>query len=244
MSVKKHTIEIVGYPNSNIGISVQLRSLANALKHLGFNIVLRDCWEAGQNILNNEQTDFLNHTNSNEQPDVRIFSSTPHEVTSLYLKSPSLFDAMPTIGHFAWEFQRLPRHLHIAKDLTDEIWSISNFVAPSFIQPNKPVITIPNGIEHCYAAIKNEAGFESTRKGPETFNILIAFDVNSSVFRKNPYGAIDALWMFQKMHGEAKFDVTIKVNNADKNHEDALKAKLNFCNNVKIINQRPQAMIH
>ena len=238
MTKKEHTIEIVGYPNSNIGISVQLRSLANALKHLGFNIVLRDCWETRLNISNNEQTDYLNYQDSSKQPDLRIFSSTPHEVTSLYLKSPSLFNAIPTIGHFAWEFQRLPRHLHIAKDLTDEIWSISNFVAESFIQPNKPVITIPNGIEHCRAAIKYKKGCKTRQKHSETFNILIAFDVNSSLFRKNPYGAIDALWMFQKMHGEAKFEVTIKLNNADENHEKTIKAKLGFCKNVKVINQR------
>lgn len=210
MTATRRTVELVGYPFATIGIGVQLRSLARVLEYLGLNVVVRDCWRPDMNIVNIDTGQLSSIETDPVQADARIFCSTPQEVVSQYILHPELFKDIPTVAHYAWEFDRIPRCLKLSQEITDEVWAISRFCAQAFRSEIKSALVIPNSIEHC-----KDIEITKSKIKNQNVSVLTCLDVNSSLQRKNPKGAIAALQNLSAKHEKNMIDLTIKLNNAN-----------------------------
>ena len=110
------------------------------------------------------------------------------------------------VAMWYWELPALPAHLVGAIDRVDEIWVASTFVRDVFLRyTTKPVHVMP-------VVVEPEADETLTRRDfglPEDATIfLVTFDVNSTIARKNPYGAIRA---FEAAFGTHRRDVILVV---------------------------------
>lgn len=102
---------------------------------------------------------------------------------------PELFEGRYTIGFWWWEVSTLPSDLLPAFELVDEVWVGSEFVRDALAAyTEKPVVVIPFAPQFPVVAPRprEELGL------PEGFLFLFAFDVLSSLERKNPLAIVRA----------------------------------------------------
>lgn len=89
------------------------------------------------------------------------------------------------IGFWSWELEDFPKKLRPARDLVDEVWTVSDFSADG-IRENSSLlvkkVTLP-----VLSKIKTSA-----KQTGSAFQFLITFDFNSDVERKNPEAGIRA----------------------------------------------------
>ncbi len=110
------------------------------------------------------------------------------------------------IAMWYWELPALPEDMVKEIDRVDEIWVASEFVRDVFLRyTSKPVIVMP-------AVVEPEADESLTRSDlglPEDAVLfLVTFDANSTIARKNPYGALKA---FEEAFGVGRTDVVLVV---------------------------------
>lgn len=110
------------------------------------------------------------------------------------------------IAMWYWELPALPQDMIKEIDRVDEIWVASEFVRDVFLRYTaKPIIVMP-------CVVEPEADETLTRADlglPEDAVIyLVTFDANSTIARKNPYGAIKA---FEEAFGVGRSDVVLVV---------------------------------
>lgn len=111
-----------------------------------------------------------------------IHTHAPHEVLDV-LKQPQFIarEDIAHIGFFLWEFRSLPEaHLKAAEQM-DEIWTPSEFVKSIYEETGKSVINVGKALE------------EQTRRKIDRIknpHVVMIFDSNSSVERKNPVAGL------------------------------------------------------
>ena len=110
------------------------------------------------------------------------------------------------IAMWYWELPALPAYMVPEIEQVDEIWVASAFVRDVFLRyTDKPVHVIP-------AVVQPVADLSLSRGDlglPEDATIyLVTFDANSTIARKNPYGAIKA---FERAFGRSRQDVVLVV---------------------------------
>ena len=101
----------------------------------------------------------------------------------------AFFRGRYSIGLWFWEVEEFPAPMRGAAALVDEIWVASRHTAAA-IAPvvDKPVLVAPLPI----IAPEPDAVTRADLSLPDGFLFLFAFDFNSIVERKNPFGLIDA----------------------------------------------------
>ncbi|MDH2903559.1 MAG: glycosyltransferase family 4 protein, partial [Actinomycetota bacterium] len=110
------------------------------------------------------------------------------------------------IAMWYWELPALPEDMVKEIDRVDEIWVASEFVRDVFLRyTTKPVIVMP-----CVVEPEADATLSRSDLGlPEDAVLyLVTFDANSTIARKNPYGAIKA---FEEAFGVGRSDVVLVV---------------------------------
>jgi glycosyltransferase involved in cell wall biosynthesis len=110
------------------------------------------------------------------------------------------------IAMWYWELPALPPEMVKEIDRVDEIWVASEFVRDVFLRYTvKPIHVMP-------CVVEPEADESLTRSDlglPEDAVIyLVTFDANSTIARKNPYGAIKA---FEEAFGPGRTDVVLVI---------------------------------
>ena len=124
--------------------------------------------------------------------------------------SQKQFDRHYNICVILWELEKLPDAWKLIFKYTNEIWVPSGFIAEAVRkETDKPETVIPYGMETPYDGSLTRADFGLS---DDDFLVLMMFDSNSFVGRKNPGGAIDA---FREAYGEKPEHVklVIKINN-------------------------------
>ncbi|MFM1787165.1 MAG: hypothetical protein RL228_1115 [Actinomycetota bacterium] len=95
------------------------------------------------------------------------------------------------IGFWAWELEQIPEVYKYSANLLDEIWTISNHAKNAITKISQSTvkkIPIPVPIPKSKTILKKrDFGLASTG-----FIVLVSFDYNSDIRRKNPSGAIQA----------------------------------------------------
>jgi glycosyltransferase involved in cell wall biosynthesis len=95
-----------------------------------------------------------------------------------------------TIGQWAWETDAIPPHWDSAFDYVDELWVYSRYVAENLARATDvgvPVVVVPIPVE-----APDPAGARVPFELPDRFLFLFAFDLFSTLERKNPVGLIEA----------------------------------------------------
>jgi glycosyltransferase involved in cell wall biosynthesis len=155
---------------------------------------------------------------------------------------PLLFSSYPQatwnkryhIGVWLWELEVFPELWHKAFNYLDEIWTPSSFTTRSIASVSPlPVVTIPYGI----AVTKD---FQSTRAAfglpKERFLFLTMYDVNSTILRKNPIGAIDA-FLAAFSDSDDGVGLVVKVNNAKSDDLKNLYEKIKGHRNIILLSK-------
>ena len=102
------------------------------------------------------------------------------------------------IGVWAWETGILPKSWVKAQRWVDEIWASSYFLETVFTKSlTTPIIYTGYPCSLMYKNNKIDRKYELSKysisdKDEAIFTVFTSFDENSSVFRKNPHGAVNA----------------------------------------------------
>lgn len=125
------------------------------------------------------------------------------------------FDGHYNIGVWLWELETIPEDWKPVIECVDEVWTPSAFIADAVRkETDKPVTVIPYGMETPYDKILTRADFGLDE---DDFLVLMMFDSNSRVSRKNPGAAIDA---FREAYGENPEHVKLVIKISNPTEED------------------------
>ena len=111
------------------------------------------------------------------------------------------------IAMWYWELPALPEEMITEIARVDEIWVASAFVRDVFLRyTTKPIHVMPCVVEPVAdpAISREDLGLP----GEDVVVFLVTFDANSTIARKNPYGAIKA---FEEAFGTGRTDVRLVV---------------------------------
>lgn len=116
-------------------------------------------------------------------------------------------DARYLIAIWYWELPALPQEMIREIERVDEIWVASQFVRDVFLRyTDKTIHVMP-------CVVEPVADPDATREslglpGDGVVVFLVTFDANSTIARKNPYGAIKA---FEEAFGVGRRDVQLVI---------------------------------
>lgn len=159
------------------GLSEASRGVLAGLQNAGVPVNVWDFDREEENVSQLRRINLI-HANPNQLPEL-LFSLPERQWESCY-----------NIGFWVWELERIPREWTRYFALFDEIWTPSEFSAAAIRRDCPlPVYVIPHLVEPVC-----DPEWDRTRWGlPEdVFLVLVAFDCDSVVERKNPLGAVRA----------------------------------------------------
>ena len=173
-------IRLVGVFDSPHGIGASARLARRALEALGAEVEAIDVTHGA----------------------ARLPGPTPASAWIFHLNPPELTPVLahlgparilgPRYGYWAWELPRAPDRWQADAGRMDEVWAPSRFTAAAFASPARTrVVPHPLFLED-YTAVR-------PAERPAGFQAVTLFDFNSSMARKNPFGAITA---FQAAFGD------------------------------------------
>ncbi len=111
------------------------------------------------------------------------------------------------IAMWYWELPALPADMVPEIDRVDEIWVASEFVRDVFMRyTTKPIEVMPCVVEPVADPLVTREMLGIPDE--ETVIYLVTFDANSTIARKNPYGAIRA---FEEAFGVGRTDVVLVI---------------------------------
>ena len=111
------------------------------------------------------------------------------------------------IAMWYWELPALPADMIKEIARVDEIWVASKFVRDVFLRyTKKPIHVMPCVVEPVADPLVTRESLGLP--GEQTVIYLVTFDANSTIARKNPYGAIRA---FEEAFGVGRSDVVLVV---------------------------------
>ena len=241
--MSKLTIDIVGYVKGSLGLGEQVRSIVRVALLAGYNVNLFDMASLNShNSINNNVFEFDHLVTNTFQGQVRIYSAPLDNIASCFFNSKckDFLDFDKNIFHIAWEFSSLPPILYNFLNLTQEVWTISDFITLGLRNntsaPSLPIKTFPNSLNlPKMLEIKTKKDFNL----PEKFIFYSTFDANSSYIRKNLFGTIDAF--IKAFKNSNQCILLIKVSNFNlKMHDDtknALYTKVEDFKNIIILDQ-------
>lgn len=224
-------VNIVGDGKIEVGLGQSVRLVANAISLSRYNFCIIDL-PLTTNVRRNDHT--WDHKISPEPCyGINLFHINPQELGLAYLSlGGDIWRNRYNIGFWLWELEEPPQESLSALKFVDEIWTPSEFTSNCFRKiTQKPVYTVPY-----YVTAQDNPKYDRLHFGlPEDkFLYLIMFDLNSTMLRKNPTGAIEA---FKQAFSKNNQDVglVIKVNNPTDECMDTLHALLEGYQNVYYI---------
>jgi glycosyltransferase involved in cell wall biosynthesis len=111
------------------------------------------------------------------------------------------------IAMWYWELPALPADMVREIPRVDEIWVASEFVRDVFLRyTDKPIYVMPCVVEPVADQLVTRESLGLPGEGVVIY--LVTFDANSTIARKNPYGAIKA---FEEAFGVGRTDVVLVV---------------------------------
>ena len=123
-------------------------------------------------------------------------------------------EARRTIGHWAWELERLPSRAAHAFSFYDEIWANTRFAMQAFeAEARRPVRLLSGAVlapDPLSFATRQSLGLD-----PDRFVFLFMFDFASYVARKNPQAVIRA-FALAFPGGDEPVQLFIKTHNAQR----------------------------
>ena len=228
-------VNLIGYPNADIGEGEFLRQTATSFLKTGVKFGIYD-YNLGVEL---SQTDlrFAPYVRSDNPYKVNIFHLKPNQVeASIVALGRSFVQDHYNIGYWLWELARFPDAWMGPLKFLDEIWCPSRFIQKAIAdRSSRPVLYMPPAIE--IGAVKDYG--RAYFKLPESrFLFLFVFDFKSYFTRKNPLACIRA---FKEAfpHGGKEVGLIIKSMDGEKypNELAMLKREVEIDSRVKLINE-------
>lgn len=213
---RRDGVNLIGYARGELGIGEDLRAMAAALEDAGIPFTVLNLSLPGHSGRQRDDA-WLDTKISDQLPyRVNLWCLTGLDIARIHLElGDSLFRDHRNIGYWQWELNVWPRAWQPVFALVDEIWVASRFVQESLAaRATVPVIRLPAPV-----ILGPITPISRAQLGlPEnTFLFLFAFDFNSYLARKNPWGCLDAFRMAFPA-GDEPVGLVIKVMNADQEH--------------------------
>lgn len=231
-------VNLFGYLKAQMGLGQGARLYARAIINSGLPYKLLNV-TVGNPANHNEQElkEFFS-----KQPlyNTNIIHINPEQMPSLHLVYPhTSWDKRYNICVWLWELEDWPVEWMNAFDYADEIWTPSVFTTNAIKKVSPiPVTTVPYGI---HTDTDDRFNREYFRLPQDRFLFLCMFDVNSTMERKNPFGAIDSfLSAFNKNNSDV--GLVVKINNANPTTIDMLKSYTEGNSNIIIFDSSMDKM--
>ncbi|WP_207461086.1 glycosyltransferase [Azospirillum sp. SYSU D00513] len=182
-------VNLIGYARGQFGIGEDVRMAALAMQAAGIPFSVYNV-EPGREVHQGDDsiaaliTDRLPYA-------VNLFCTTGIETARLAaVEGSALFDGRRTIGYWPWELPDWPEEWHHAYNLVDEVWASSRYTYDAYAK------SCPKPVRHMPMAVTVDATAGLGRRDfglPEgRFLFVFAFDVLSSLARKNPQACVCA----------------------------------------------------
>ena len=224
---------LIGYQNAATGVGEFARILSGGFKESGIpfkSTILQDNSSLDLKLSDitsdiNISEDALNIWNVNLDQIERVRKSLGHN---------SVNDGI-NIGVCFWELSRLDSKLQDGLKWFDGIWVASTFILETFAQYyEKRLVRIPTVIDIDHSDKRISRNFLGISE--ELFVVLVMFDFNSVIERKNPYAAIESFLL--AFGDDTSVLLLIKSSNAEFNilESEALNFYVSRFKNIRHIN--------
>ncbi|NCC83883.1 MAG: glycosyltransferase family 1 protein [Clostridia bacterium] len=228
-ATRPHGVNLIGYAHGQLGIGEDLRMAARALlaAKIPFSILN---FPPGPDIPQNDRS-IAEHVRTEGPYAINVFCLTALEHGRYFAEhGQAQFQGRYNIGYWPWELGAWPKAWEGLTRLVDEVWVSTRhtYDALSPVSP-APVLVMPMAVELGPVTDVSRAHFTL----PEQATLFcFAFDLKSSMHRKNPQACVDA---FQrafplddgKNWGPDKVGLVIKCHRPAKRHPawERLKAQ-------------------
>jgi glycosyltransferase involved in cell wall biosynthesis len=218
------SVRLVGYLRDGLGLGEAARSYAGALRAAGVDVEtvsvpvpLYDRPGADRPPRRQRVAWDASNSRAGAPPAVEVVCMNPPELMRLTeaARPPELH----RIGVWAWELEELPSGWSSAYSHVDELWVFSDYVAAAFRDAPVPVAVVPLAVDVDRLA-------SAARRDPpgRPFTFLFAFDLFSTLERKNPFGLISAFReAFEPGEGPR---LLIKTSNGDNRPEELERLRI------------------
>jgi glycosyltransferase involved in cell wall biosynthesis len=181
-------LTIMGYHRSILGLGRGARLFQQALAAGG---VATSAWDVSQVLRTDLTLPDVAGPNPSSRAVIAHLNPTEH-IAALALYRGQRPKPGRRIGYWAWETSKAPDIWREGTAIVDEIWCPSHFTANAIselVGSKRPVHVVPHPLPLVVSEPPDRARFGLA---PDKVVFLAACDLNSSIGRKNPLGAIEA----------------------------------------------------
>jgi len=204
-------VNLIGYARGELGIGEDVRMLARSLEAAQVPFCIINV-EPGANV---SQADTSAEHWIAEEPcyAISLFCMTGIEMARLTAeKGLGWLEGRYNIGLWPWELPTWPEPWEHAWSLVDELWGISRYAANAYRRSPVPVHPMPLPVQLCSLADKGRLDWGLPE---DTYLFVFAFDMNSTLARKNPMATVKAFLAAFADQPDAKVGLVIKVSHLD-----------------------------
>lgn len=218
-------VNVVGYAFGQLGIGEDARMAATALHRADVPVVILN-FAPGANVGQNDRS-MQKFVVSKAQYNFNLYCLTALEQGRYFAEfGTEVARGGYNIGYWPWELSEWPEEWQHLFSLVDEVWVSSQHTYDAIA----PVSTVPLKLMPMAVEIP-EPNYQLTRADfglpDQACLYLFAFDLNSSIYRKNPAACIEAfLEAFPNdgHHGDVGLVIKVQRPNFDSLEYSALRA--------------------
>lgn len=195
-------IIVAGFHGAVLGLGEAARGVVSALTSKGAAV---RAWDVSERLGHPRRLDRGDIVAPAAGPGVIIAHINPPELIQLIATDPTPFEGKRIIGYWAWELPIVPNLWRPAFRYVDEIWVPSRFTADAVRRAAPRGLTVhvaPHPVPISQAA-SDRARFGLD---PDRVVVLCAFDLRSTLARKNPLATLEA---FRRAAGRARRGATL-----------------------------------
>lgn len=231
-------VNIVGPATLKTGIGEHLRLVAQAFRdqHIGFSI---ENYDLGA-LHNNDALTLNGFVREDYTYNTNIFCLSSDKFVAFAQKeNATLLKGRYNIHYGAWELSSYPDQWIPLMNLIDEVWAISKFMQESVSEKSSvPVIHMPLPVDFVAPAKFSRKYYDLPQ---HMFLFMFAFDMASSIHRKNPFAVIEAFnRSFEKNNEDVGFVIKVtKLSSVKQQREEVenLSLLVKGHNNIFLIDK-------
>lgn len=193
-------VNLIGYVHGQLGIGEDVRMVGRALKAAGVPFVMLN-FPPGKDIPQNDFS-MVEHVAEKGPYAFNIFCMTAMETARYFAEQgQEQFQGRYNIGYWPWELSRWPEEWKDLTRLVDEVWVSSRHTYDSLsLFSSVPVLIMPLPVELGPISPKPRQDFGLPE---QSYLFCFSFDLNSSIYRKNPQGCVKAFRQAFPLAGRA-----------------------------------------
>lgn len=195
-------VVVAGFHGAVLGLGEAARGVVSALESIGVTV---RAWDVSERLGHARRLERGETALPAPGPGLLVAHMNPPELLQLVAAHPEAFEGKRVIGYWAWELPTLPEFWKPAFRYVDEVWAPSRFTAEAIraaAPRGLPVRVVPHPVAAVLAAP------DRVRFGLEADSVIVlcAFDLRSTLARKNPLAALEA---FRRARTQARGRATL-----------------------------------